>query len=77
MCEKPELVQKFADIARMKVDAEPLRDDTLEVDSSPAHDAVDLPVRTRFDNLRELTQLLRRKARLGTLGPVVDEALRT
>ena len=54
-----ELLQKLPDIARMKVDAEPLGDDPLEVDPSPPHHAVDLPVRTRFDNLRELSQLLR------------------
>jgi len=72
-----ELLQEFSDIARMKVDAEPFGDDTLEVDPSPAHDAVDLPIRACFDNLRELSQLIQRKARLGTLGPVVDEAFRT
>ena len=54
-----EFLQNLPDIARMKVDAEPLGDDAFEVDPSPAHDAVDLPVRTRFDNLRELSQLLR------------------
>jgi len=32
-------VQKSADIARMKVHPEPLGDDPLEVDPSPAHDA--------------------------------------
>jgi hypothetical protein len=32
---------------------------------------------TRLDDLRQLSQLRRRKARLGTLRPVVDEALRT
>jgi hypothetical protein len=67
-----ELGQQFPDIARMEVDAEPLSDDALEVNATPAHDAVDLPVRTRFDDLRELSQLLRRKARLGTFSPVVD-----
>ena len=40
-----ELVQKFADIARMKVDPEPLGDDALEVDPPLAHDAVLLPIR--------------------------------
>ena len=34
-------------------------------------------IRTRLDDLRELSQLLRRQARLGTFGPVVDEPLRT
>ena len=77
MCEKPSFLQKLSDIARMKVDAEPLGDDALEVDPPPAHDAVLLTVRTGLDDLRELSQLLRRQARLGTLRPVVDEALRT
>ena len=72
-----ELLQKLPDIARMKVDAEPLGDDALEVDPTPAHDPVLLTIRTRLDDLRELSQLLRRKTRLGTLRPVVDEALRT
>ena len=54
------------DTARMKVDAEPIGDDALEVDPTPAHDAVDLTIRTRLDDLRELSRLLRRKARLGT-----------
>jgi hypothetical protein len=72
-----ELLQKLSDVARMKVDAEPLSDDALEVDPPPAHDAVLLTIRTRLDDLREPSPLLRRKARLGTLRPVVDEALRT
>jgi hypothetical protein len=71
-----ELLQKLSDVARMKVDAEPLSDDALEVDPPPAHDAVLLTIRTRLDDLREPSPLLRRKARLGTLRPVVDEALR-
>src|ERR1700678_2761446 len=40
-------------------------------------DPVLLTIRTRLDDLRELSQLLRRKTRLGTLRPVVDEASRT
>ena len=72
-----ELLQKLSDIARMKVDAEPFGDDALEVDPPPANDAVDLTIRTGLDDLRELSQLLHRKARLGTLRPVVDEAVRT
>ena len=71
------LLQKLSDIARMKLDAEPLGDDALEVDPSPAHNPILLAIRTRLDDLRELSQLLRRKARLGTFGPVVDEALRS
>ena len=69
-----ELMQKFADIARMKVDPEPLGDDPLEVDPPPAHDAVLLTIRTRLDDLCQRSQPLRRKARLGTLGPGVEQA---
>ena len=39
-----EFLQEFPDIARMKVDAEPLGDDTLEVNAPPAHDAILLTV---------------------------------
>src|ERR1700720_973391 len=72
-----EVLEQLSDIARMKVDAEPLGDNAFEVEPTPAHDPVLLTIRTRLDDLRELSQLLRRKARLGTLRPVVDEALRT
>ena len=77
MWEKPSFLQKLSDIARMEVDAEPLGDDALEIDAPPAHDAIFLTVRASLDDLRELGQLLRRQAGLGTLRPVVDEALRT
>jgi hypothetical protein len=70
-------LQKLSDIARMKLDAEPFGNDALEVDPPPAHDAVDLTIRAGLDNLCELSQLLHRKARLGALRPVVDEAVRT
>ena len=71
------LLQKLSDITRMKLDAEPLGNDSLEVDPPPTHDAVDMTIRAGLDDLCELSQLLRRKARLGTLRPVVDEAVRT
>src|SRR3984957_17579351 len=59
----------------MKVDTEPLGDDAFEVEPTPAHDPVLLTIRTRLDDLRELSQLLRRKTRLGTLRTVFDGAL--
>ena len=71
-----ELLEALSDVARMKVDAEPLGNDPLEVDPSPAHDAVFLAVRTGLDDLSELGQLLLRQARLGTFGPVVEKAFR-
>ena len=43
-----ELLQKLSDIARMKVDAEPLGDDVLEVDTPPAHNAVLFPIGACF-----------------------------
>jgi hypothetical protein len=52
-----ELLQQLADIARMKVDAEPLGDDALEVDPPPAHDAVLLTIRASLDDLGQLSQL--------------------
>ena len=72
-----ELLQELADVALVIVDAEALVDDPLEVDAPPPHDAVLLTIRARLDDLRELGQLLGRQARLGTLRPVVHQALRT
>ena len=72
-----ELLQQLSDIALVEHDPEPLSDDPLEVEPPPAHHPVLLTIRAGFDDLRELSQLLIREARLGTLGPVVDQALRT
>ena len=72
---EPELLQKFADIARVEVDAEPLGDDALEINPPPAHDAIFLAIRPSLDDLCELGQLLPRQTRLGTVRPVVDQAL--
>ena len=60
----------------MKVDAEPFGNDTLEIDAPPPDDAIFLTVRPGLHDLRKLSQLFRRKARLGTFRRVVDEALR-
>src|SRR5271170_1021023 len=73
---KAELLEKLANVTFVIVDAEPLGDDALEVDPSPAHDAVLLAIRTYLDDGRELDQLLSRQARLGTLRPIVDEPFR-
>jgi hypothetical protein len=51
-----EFLEELSDIARMKVDAEPLGDDAFEVEPTPAHDPVLLTIRTRLDDLRELSQ---------------------
>jgi hypothetical protein len=39
------LLQKLSDIARMKVDAEPFGNDTLEIDAPPPDDVIFLTVR--------------------------------
>jgi hypothetical protein len=75
------LIEELPDIARVKVDAEPLGDDTLEVEPTPAHDAVDLTIQASLDDLRKLSPSLRRKARLGTsvqlsMGPSGPDALK-
>jgi hypothetical protein len=58
----------------MKVDAESLGDDALEIDPPPTHDAVLLTIRTVLHDLRKLSQLFRRQARLRTFRPVVADS---
>jgi hypothetical protein len=48
-----EFLEELSDIARMKVDAEPLGDDTLEVNAPPAHDAVFLAIPILPANLNQ------------------------
>jgi hypothetical protein len=60
-----ELLQEFSDIALVELDAEFLGDDALEVDPTPADDAVLFTIRAGLDDLRELSLLLCRQARLG------------
>ena len=70
-----EPLEKLADRALVIGDAEALEDDALQVDPTPAHHAVHGPVRARFDELRDLSSLLLREARLGTFGPAVHKAV--
>ena len=75
------LLQELSDIARMKVDAEPFGNDTLEIDAPPPDDAIFLTVRAGLHDLRKLSQLFRRKARLGpsvglSMRPSGPEALK-
>jgi hypothetical protein len=58
---KAELLEKLADVALVIVDAEALGDDALKINPSPAHDAVDFPVRTRLDDRGQLGQLTGQK----------------
>jgi hypothetical protein len=55
----------------MKVDAEPLGDDALEVDPTPARDAVLLTIRADLDDLRQLSQC---SAERRGLGPSVQRS---
>ena len=71
-----ELLEERPDIAFVRIDAEALLDNALEVDASPAHDAIALTIRASLDNPRQLGQLLGRQARLGALRPVVEKAFR-
>src|SRR5471030_920115 len=59
------LLQELSDIARMKVDAEPFGNDTLEIDAPPPDDAIFLTVRAGLHDLRKLNQLFRRQRGLG------------
>ena len=61
----------------MEVDADPLGDDALKIDTPPAHDAVFLALRASLDDLRKLGCLLSRKPGLRVFRPVIEKHLRT
>jgi hypothetical protein len=67
-------LQELSDIARMKVDAEPFGNDTLEIDAPPPDDAIFLKVRAGLHDLRKLNQLFLRQARLGTFRPTSENS---
>ena len=67
------LLQQLADVARMKGDAKPFGDDALEVDPPPAHDAVDLPIRTGLDDRANWASC---SAERRGLGPSVQLSMR-
>ena len=56
-------------------DPEALKNNALQVDPAPAHDAMHGPVRAGLNELCDLGALLRREARLRTLGPAVPKAI--
>jgi hypothetical protein len=60
---KAKLLQKRSDIALVKVDAEPLGDDALQIHPPPSRDAVGFPIRTPLNDLGQLGHLLRRQTR--------------
>ena len=71
-----ELLQQRSDVAHVIVDAEPLGDDPLEIDPSPAHDAVFLAIRTGLDDRGQLGQLPGLQARRRAARPVIEQARR-
>ena len=68
MCEQPSFFRSFPPIARMKFDAELLLSDDTRLRSTRRHRTTPSPltVRASLHDLRELSQLFRRQARLGT-----------
>jgi hypothetical protein len=66
------LLEELSDIAWMKVDAEPLGDDALEVEPTTAHDAVDLTIQVRLDDLPGPTSTI---CATGPVAPPKGEAL--
>ena len=69
-----DLLQKRPDIALVEVDAEPLGDDALKIDTPPAHDAVFVTLRASLDDLRKLGCLLSRKPGLRDLPSIYQQA---
>jgi hypothetical protein len=72
-----ERLQELADRALVIGDPKAIEDDALQVDPAPAHHAVHDPVRAGLDEFGDLGALLCREAWLGTLGPAVQQTLRT
>ena len=70
-----ECLQELADCALVVAYPEPLENDALQVDPTPAYHAVHGLVRPGCDEVGYLGPLLVREARLGTLGPAVQKTL--
>jgi hypothetical protein len=70
-----ERLQELANCALVVADPEPLENDALQVDPTPAHHTVHGLVRPGCDEFGYLGPLLLREARLGTLGPAVQKTL--
>ncbi len=71
-----QLAQQLADRALVVRDAVPLRDEALQVNATPAHDAMHRPIWTSLDELSQLGLLLRGQAGRVALGPGVPQPLR-
>ena len=67
------LAQELADRALVIGDAEPLRDEPLQINAPPAHHPMHRAVGAGLDNLSQLGLLLGRQAGRVALGPGVLE----
>src|SRR3954462_11219921 len=68
-------LEELADCTFVVGDPEPLENDALQVDPTPAHHTVQGLVRPRCNEFGYLDPLIMRQARLGTLGPAVQKTL--
>jgi hypothetical protein len=68
-----ERLEKLADAPLVIRDAEASGDRRLQVDTTPAYDAVRLRIRPGLDDLRELGQLRRREPRLRAFAAMIEE----
>ena len=70
-------MKNMTDMTHMIGDVEAFLDDALQIDPTPAHDAVFLEVRTSFHNLFQLDQLFGAQTPLRPGRLAVDQPLRT
>ena len=68
-------LQKLADIALVIIHAKALSDNTLQINPSPAHDAINLSVWPPFNKISQFCSLFWRKPRNTTLGLMVKQAI--
>lgn len=68
--------EQLADGPLVVGDAEALADHTLEIDTPPAHDAVDRTIRPRVHETGQFALLLDRQARRMTLRPPIRQTVR-
>ena len=63
--DEAELLQQRPDIAFAIIDPEAAVDDPLKIDATPAHDAVEFPVRSGLDDRGKFGLVFCREARIG------------
>ena len=61
----------------LKLDAEPLGDDALQIHPPPSRDAVDFPIRAPLNDLGQLGHLFRRQTRRRAARPIVLQTVQT